>query len=114
MLRQMDGGVCQYIGAYLEGGKLEGGGTLIGSILASHDNRRGWINRLAVHPEHRHKEVGQALMKAAEVWLGSVGIRIFAVLVETWNEPSLAFFKDAGYLLHDDIVYFSKREGPEV
>ena len=34
---------------------LEEDGQLIGTVVITHDTRKGWINRLVVHPDHRGK-----------------------------------------------------------
>jgi len=38
-------------------------GKVIGTVLASHDGRKGWINRLAVHPDARRQGLGTQLVK---------------------------------------------------
>jgi ribosomal protein S18 acetylase RimI-like enzyme len=85
-------------------------GTLIGSILATHDGRKGWINRLAVAPRYRRKGVGERLIKEAEKYFDGEGIEIVACLIEEENEPSLSLFRKAGFHLHRDIFYLSKRK----
>ena len=42
------------------------GNTLLGSVMATDDGRRGWINRLAVHPDSRRRGLGARLIEAAE------------------------------------------------
>lgn len=87
---------------------------LVGTVLATDDGRKGWINRLAVHPDYREKGVGRMLLREAEAALLRRGKRIIAVLVEDWNLDSLRFFQSKGYDLHQDIHYLSKRESDEV
>ena len=83
---------------------------MIGTILTTHDGRKGWINRLAVLPEYRHQGIAQSLVTEAEKWLGSQKILIIACLIENWNKYSFDFFTKMGYIKHDDITYFTKRE----
>ncbi|MEA3355952.1 MAG: GNAT family N-acetyltransferase [Candidatus Bipolaricaulota bacterium] len=89
-------------------------GAIIGSILGTHDGRKGWINRLAVAPEYRRTGIASALVAAVEKRLAKLGIEIVACLVEDWNSGSQAFFERLGYHLHTDIHYYSKRRHPEV
>ncbi len=91
----------------------ERGEKLVGAVLGTHDGRKGWINRLAVRPEHRGRGIGSGLVAAVEERLRAMGIEIVTCLIEDWNEESMAFFERIGYVRHPDIVYFSKRRSPE-
>lgn len=104
--RQMVGDTSIFLGA-------EQNGKLVAAVLGTHDGRKGWINRLAVHPTHRRRGIGRALVYAVEARLHGMGIGIIGSLIEDWNEDSMAFFARLGYLAHTDIVYFSKRRSPE-
>lgn len=105
--RQLAGGTQTVLGA-------RAGGRLIGVAVVTHDGRKGWINRLAVHPDFRRQGVAQSLINEAERVLRAQGIRIFAVLIEDWNTASLALFEKAGYTRHPDIYYLTKRDAPDV
>ncbi len=88
---------------------LKVAGHLIGVVVASHDGRKGWINRLAVDAVHRRHGHGRALIAAAEERLRSDGIRVIAALIEEENEASIALFRETGYEPGRDILYLSKR-----
>ncbi len=104
--RQTEGGTSLFLGA-------EEGGKLVGAVLGTHDGRKGWINRLAVHPSHRRRGIDRALVHAAEARLEAMGIEVIGSLIEDWNEESMTFFARLGYVAHKDIAYFSKRRSPE-
>lgn len=87
---------------------------LIGMVIVTHDGRKGWINRLAVDPDHRRRGQAQQLLAAAEALLSAQDIRVIGALVERENDASLALFRQAGYHLHDDICYLSKRDNANV
>ncbi|MCF7793776.1 MAG: GNAT family N-acetyltransferase [Candidatus Cloacimonetes bacterium] len=87
---------------------------LVAFILATHDGRKGWINRLAVHPDFRRKGLATKMIKQAEKFLESNQIEIYTCLIEDWNKGSIKLFSDLGYKRHDDIIYFSKRLNPDV
>ena len=87
---------------------------LIGTVLGTHDGRKGWINRLAVAPEFRHQGLAQRLLKEAESAIYNLGIEIIACLIEDYNQASMDFFQKAGYIKHTDIFYFSTRKHPDV
>ncbi len=89
-------------------------GAFIGSLLCTHDGRKGWINRLAVAPAYRRHGIARRLVEEAEKRLSALGIEIYACLVEDWNAASLEVFKRLGYQRHSDIIYFSKRKNSDV
>jgi N-acetylglutamate synthase len=90
---------------------LEAEGRLVGVVLATHDGRKGWINRLAVDPEYRRLGCARRLVLAAEEALRGAGIHVMAALVEGENAPSLALFQDLDYVEIDPrIHYLSKRD----
>ena len=107
LARVIDAGIEHFFGIHVED-------ELIAVILATHDGRKGWLNRLAVEPRHRRRGLGVSLIQHAEKFLQGEGIEIIGTLIEDWNEESLALFMKCGYILHDDIHYLSKRDHPGV
>jgi len=105
--RQMAGDLQRAIG-------VKQGDELVGVVLTTHDGRKGWINRLAVRPDFRRRGAGKCLIAGAERLLHAQGIGIIAALIEDWNAPSLALFQGAGYSVHPDIHYLTKRDSDEV
>jgi ribosomal protein S18 acetylase RimI-like enzyme len=105
--REMRAFPHNYIGAF-EADRL------IGVVVATWDGRRGWVNRLAVHPEFRRRDLAQALIKAAESELERRGALVIGVLVEPENIPSLSLFRKAGFSDTPNALYLSKRKGPDV
>ena len=87
---------------------------LIAAVIGSDDGRKGWINRLAVHPNYQGKGIACALLNEIEKRLRERGREVICALIEDWNEKSIAFFKKRGYILHKDIFYLSKRESWDV
>jgi len=92
----------------------EAGGRVLGTVLATHDGRKGWINRLAVDAVLRRAGIGARLVRAAEDWLGSEGMDILACLIEDDNAISMSVFEKLGYTKHPEIIYFAKRKYPGV
>ena len=87
---------------------------LVGSILASHDGRKGWLNRLCVMPDFRKQGLGRALIAEAEKFLENQGLEIFACLIEEENAESMKLFANAGYTRFDEIKYFTRKKHPDI
>jgi GNAT superfamily N-acetyltransferase len=98
---EMKAGPHNFIGAFE-------GDEMVGVVLATSDGRKGWINRLAVVPSHRHKGIALRLIQEAEEELVSRGIHLLSGLIEKGNEVSLALFAKAGYEITDDVIYVRK------
>ena len=108
LARQLASGVQTILG-------LEVDGRLVGAIVATHDSRKGWINRLVVDPGHRRRGHGARLIAAAEEVLREQGMRVIAVLIVSDNLTSLALFQKVGYAEDDlGIHYLSKRDNDVV
>ena len=90
------------------------GGRVVGTVLATHDGRKGWINRVAVDATLRKRGLGAQLVGEAERWLESQGLDILACLIEDDNAVSMAVFEKLGYKKHSEIIYFAKRKYPGV
>lgn len=88
--------------------------NIIATVLATHDGRKGWVNRLAVSPQYQRRGIAARLLKEAENHLYQCGMEIITCLIEDYNVESMEFFQKKGYVKHTDIIYFSKRKYPEV
>jgi ribosomal protein S18 acetylase RimI-like enzyme len=100
--REMDSPNTRYLG-------LEDSDRLIGVVIATFANRRGWIDRLAVHPDYRGRGLGGRLIGEAEAFLESQGTLVIAALIEQDNAASVSAFSKAGYDHLSTIRYYSKR-----
>ena len=87
---------------------------LVGVVLGTHDGRKGWINRLAVHPDWRRRRLGAALICVCEASLVVEGIGITAALVEVGNDASCRVFEQAGYGNDIPVVYYRKLQRPDI
>ena len=90
------------------------GGHLVGVVVLSSDMRKGWINRLAVDPDHRQHGIAKALIRKSEETLRKQGVRMFCALIDDDNTVSKSLFRACDYVEHRGIIYFSKRESEEV
>jgi ribosomal protein S18 acetylase RimI-like enzyme len=90
------------------------GNRLVGVVIVCGDTRKGWINRLAVDPECRHRGVAKRLIAESEKALRRQGVRIFCALIDEDNAVSKSLFEACGYEEHRDIVYFSKHKTDDI
>jgi len=90
------------------------GHEMIGIIMGSYDSRKSWLNRLAVVPEHRGEDIARKLVEEMEKRLKSRGFKIIATMIENGHNTSMELFKNAGYIVHDDITYLTKRENSDI
>ena len=107
MAEEMRCGSGLWIGAWDED-------RLVGVILANDDGRKGWLNRLAVHPDYRQRGIGRGLVEAAEARLRERGRGILAVLIDDDNPNSMDVFTHLGYKKEEKIIYFTKRGSSDV
>ena len=85
---------------------------LIATVMAGYDGHRGWVNYLAVDPEHRAKGYGRRLMREVEERLTARGCPKLNLLVRNGNDAALAFYRRLGYG-PDDTVCLGKRLIPD-
>ena len=87
-------------------------GEIVGTILGTHDGRKGWLNRVAVAKKFRRQAIARKLVTEVEHRLDKLGLDVIACLIERDNEISMKFFNRLGYE-KSDVLYFSKRKTPE-
>ncbi len=90
----------------------ESGGRIIATIMAGYDGHRGWVNYLAVAPEHRAKGLGRRLMRHVEERLTDMGCPKLNMQVRASNADVLEFYRKIGYSI-DDAVSLGKRLIPD-
>ena len=83
-------------------------GKLMATVMAGYEGHRGWINYLAVHPEHRRRNHGRQMMAAAEKLLRGLGCPKINLMVRTSNRSAVEFYQRLGYAM-DDVVSLGKR-----
>lgn len=86
---------------------------IVGTILATQDGRKGWLNRLAVRPDLRRMGIASLLIREAECRLDEMGIGMICALIENWNQSSRELFEREGYGLQENVLYYSKKEHSE-
>ena len=87
-------------------------GQLVGSVMVGYSGHRGWINYLAVHPDHRRTGIGRFMMDEAEERLRSLGCPKINLQVRTSNSQAIEFYRRIGFK-EDDVLSFGKRLEPD-
>ena len=82
-------------------------GKIVGTVLAGHDGRRGFIHHMAVLPEYRRRHIGHALAEKAIAKIKSEGIEKTHIFCYQDNETGQKFWRDFGFIKRDDIFDFS-------
>ena len=82
-------------------------GKIVGTVLAGHDGRRGFIHHMAVLPAYRRRHIGHALAEKAIEKIKSEGIEKTHIFCYQDNETGQKFWRDFGFVKRDDIFDFS-------
>ena len=81
---------------------------VIATVMGGYEGHRGWVNYLAVSPEHQRKGYGQAVMLAVEKLLVSKGCPKINLQVRASNKKIMAFYCSIGYG-DDSVIGLGKR-----
>ena len=79
------------------------GDVVVGTVMAGYDGHRGWTYCLAVHPSHRHQDIGSRLLMFAERKLAALGCVKINLQVLRGNEAAQRFYEASGYAVEDRI-----------
>lgn len=82
-------------------------GKIVGTVLAGHDGRRGFIHHMAVMPEYRRKRIGHSLAERAIEKIRSEGIDKTHIFCYQNNETGQSFWRDFGFVKRDDVFVYS-------
>ena len=82
--------------------------TIIAAAMFGYDGHRGWVNYLAVSPNHQMRGYARTLMAYGEKMLASVGCPKINLQIRNSNTGVQAFYKAIGYA-EDEVVSYGKR-----
>lgn len=83
-------------------------GRVIACVMAGYEGHRGWLNYLAVAPEHQRRGYARAIVDEAEQLLRAAGCPKINLQVRTSNRGVIEFYQRLGYSV-DDVVSMGKR-----
>jgi len=84
-------------------------GKVIGSIMVGYEGHRGWMNYLAVLPEHQRRGYGRKLVEKAVDELKTLGCLKVNLQVRRSNVSAVEFYKHLGFK-DEDVVGLGKRQ----
>jgi ribosomal protein S18 acetylase RimI-like enzyme len=76
--------------------------------MAGYDGHRGWLNYLAVAPEHQRRGHARAIVDHAERLLCEAGCPKINLQIRTSNQDVLEFYRRLGYSV-DEVLSMGKR-----
>lgn len=83
-------------------------GILVGTVMAGHDGRRGYVYHLAVAADCRGRGAGRALLGAAGDALAAAGIGKFHLFVQRANGKAEGFYERMDMVRRDDLTVWSR------
>ena len=73
-------------------------GNVEGYVLVGASDNRGYIQRLAVHPEHQRTGIASTLLSTALAWLRTHNCEETVVNTEFTNAPALGLYRKFGFI----------------
>lgn len=89
----------------------ESRGVVVGTILAGHDGRRGFLYHVAVSPAYRGKRIAQRLVSLSLAKLREVGIDKCHLFVREDNELGQRFWASTGWAKRSGFYVYSRDVG---
>jgi ribosomal protein S18 acetylase RimI-like enzyme len=95
-------------------GELPGqlSGEIVATVMGGYEGHRGWINYLAVSPEHQHKGYARAMMRRVEVLIQAKGCPKINLQIRGTNTNVIKFYQAIGYDV-ENAVGLGKRLIPD-
>ena len=87
-------------------------GEIVASVMGGYEGHRGWVNYLAVSPNHQRKSYGTLMMRALEKQLLALGCAKLNLQIRSSNESVIRFYASIGYG-EDAVVSMGKRLIPD-
>ena len=78
-------------------------GQVVGTVMAGYDGVRGWVHKLAVHPDLRRQGLASKLMQRAETALKASGCPKLNLQVRATNAGVVKFYESLGYAVEERV-----------
>ena len=90
----------------------ESDGRVVGVVIGSHDHRKGWINRMAIHPQWQRQGVARMLGQRLFEEFEKLDIHIIAATIYDHNAASRSLAERMGFMYYPEVTYYSRRSRP--
>jgi len=91
----------------------ESRGEIVATVMGGYEGHRGWINYLAVSPQHQRKGYGREIMEFVEQKIQLKGCPKINLQVRGTNTKSTAFYQAIGYDI-ENVIGLGKRLEPDI
>jgi ribosomal protein S18 acetylase RimI-like enzyme len=81
---------------------------IVGMIIGTIDNNKGYYYRIAVSPLHQRKGIGKALVQALRQRFEQRQVTKILITADEHNEPVLPLYESMGYAANDFFRSFQK------
>ena len=85
-------------------------GGITGYAITGRAGALGYLQRLAVHPDHQHRGIGSALVTDALWWAKRRGAEAVLVNTQESNHVALALYERLGFDFEPDGLAVLERE----
>lgn len=80
-------------------------GKIVGTVLAGHDGRTGFIHHTAVHPDYRRRHIGKAMVEKAVKKITESGINKTQIYCYIDNTTGQNFWKSLGFNRTENVLF---------
>ena len=91
---------------------VDSNNKIIASVMGGYDGHRGWMNYLAVSPEHQRQGLATQLVRCVEEKLTALGCPKLNLQIRNDNIAVQAFYKRLGFGV-DEVVSMGRRLIPD-
>ncbi len=91
----------------------ESRGEIVATVMGGYEGHRGWINYLAVSPQHQRKGYGREIMEFVEQKIQLKGCPKINLQIRGTNTQAAAFYQAIGYDI-ENVIGLGKRLEPDI
>ncbi|MFS0726133.1 GNAT family N-acetyltransferase [Paenibacillus sp. 1P07SE] len=74
---------------------------IVGMIIGTIDNNKGYYYRIAVHPDYQRQGIGKSLIQSLRQRFEQRGVSKIMITADEHNEPILSIYESMGFAAKD-------------